>query len=129
MRFVTLRAAELTVKLALCMGLLVTAAARARFLARVARGRVRVVTGDAAATWIRRGVIRMHLGVTLFARLYWVCANIVRGVTAATLGMGRNALRSERAHFGVAGATRCGRVLFELVRTMAPDAGRVPVCE
>jgi hypothetical protein len=122
MGLMTLRAREPAVKLGLRVGQLMTAAARARSLSRMARGGMRIVTAHAAALDVQHGMIRVYIRVTLRAGFSRVAAHVVRGVAADTLIVRWHSACSEYAHFGMAGAARLGRLLLEIVRPVATHA-------
>lgn len=125
----TLLANDASVKAALGGRRLMTAAARARERRGLLAPRVWVVAGEAGRPCNSLGMLRVHIPVAFGARRAGVASHIVRRMAARAKGMRRHFRLGEHDDTGMARTAGDRLLCFQLVRTMATDALRVPARE
>ncbi len=129
-RSVTTLALDAAVKLPVVRGAAVARAAVAGARRRSPPGRVRIVAADTSACSSLSRMIRVGVAVTAHAGLSRAIFYVVSRVTAGAVAMPRGSARASQYGQLLVAATARHRLLFcELVRLMAPHAGRVPACE
>jgi hypothetical protein len=128
-RRVTGPAPNAVVKLCVRLGGLVTRAALAHPVVRLARRGVRIVTPHAGARDALGRMVRIHPRMARCTGLLRAPPNVVRGVAARALRMRLDSRSAEHSYRLVTGSARHRGALVEGVGLVAPDALPVAIFE